>query len=178
MGSRRAKMPQKHRKKLMNLIFWSAGCSLLRAEGFSCSLDVLYGGQRINKLECLIKKDIKNSAVFFFFSFWSSKPWIRIHLKCWILILILWIRFHSSAYCRRTTVPAVGKGRGIPAPTPAALSRSSSTETGQQSPSHRQILFFSSNCFRYHLPVLNKILSSVFRGLKVAIQSWKHLPYS
>jgi hypothetical protein len=36
-GSRRAKMIHKHKKK-------SAGCSLLRAEGFSCSLDVLYGG--------------------------------------------------------------------------------------------------------------------------------------
>ncbi len=24
-------------------LFWRAGCSLLRAEGFSCSLDVLYG---------------------------------------------------------------------------------------------------------------------------------------
>jgi hypothetical protein len=25
-------------------MFWSAGCSLLRTEGFSCSLDVLHGG--------------------------------------------------------------------------------------------------------------------------------------
>ncbi len=25
-------------------MFWSAGCSLLRAEGFFCNLDVLYGG--------------------------------------------------------------------------------------------------------------------------------------
>jgi hypothetical protein len=29
-------------KILRNFIFWSAGCSLLRAEGFFCNLDVLY----------------------------------------------------------------------------------------------------------------------------------------
>ncbi len=39
-GSRRAKMTNKHRKKLINFIVWSAGCSLLRAEGFFCSLDI------------------------------------------------------------------------------------------------------------------------------------------
>ena len=33
----------KNRKKDRIFIFWSAGCSLLRAEGFSCSLGVLYG---------------------------------------------------------------------------------------------------------------------------------------
>jgi hypothetical protein len=38
-GSRGAKMAHKHRKKLLNLISLSAGCSLLRAEIFSCSLD-------------------------------------------------------------------------------------------------------------------------------------------
>ncbi len=32
-------------------LFWRAGCSLLRAEGFSCSLDVLYGDLRISKLK-------------------------------------------------------------------------------------------------------------------------------
>ncbi len=36
---------------------------------------------------------IKFSAVFFVFNFWSSKPWIRIHLKCWIRIQI---RIHNS----------------------------------------------------------------------------------
>ncbi len=40
-GSRRAKITHKNRKKLINLIFWTAGCSLLRAEGVSCSLEVL-----------------------------------------------------------------------------------------------------------------------------------------
>ncbi len=41
-GSRRAKMTHKNRKKYRIFMFWSAGCSLLRAEGFSCSLGVLY----------------------------------------------------------------------------------------------------------------------------------------
>jgi hypothetical protein len=48
-GSRRAKMTHKSRKKLRNFMVWSAGCSLLRAEGFFCSLDVLYGGLGIGK---------------------------------------------------------------------------------------------------------------------------------
>ncbi len=39
--------------------FWSARCSLLRDEDFSCSLDVLYGGQGISKM-----------------LFLSSEPWI------------------------------------------------------------------------------------------------------
>ncbi len=52
--SRRAKMNHKNRQKLRNFMFWSAGCSLLRAEGFICSLDVLYGGLGIGKLQFLI----------------------------------------------------------------------------------------------------------------------------
>jgi hypothetical protein len=43
-GSRRAKMPTKIEKKGRNFQFCSAGCSLLRPEGFSSSLDVLQGG--------------------------------------------------------------------------------------------------------------------------------------
>ncbi len=34
----------KTRKKLINFVFWSAGCSLWTAKGFSYSLDVLYVG--------------------------------------------------------------------------------------------------------------------------------------
>ncbi len=49
-------MTQKNRKKDRIFIFRSAGCSLLRAEGFSCSLGVLYGGLGIGKLQFLIKK--------------------------------------------------------------------------------------------------------------------------
>jgi hypothetical protein len=42
----------------------SIGCSLLRAEGFSCGLGVLYGGLGISKLQFLIKKiKIKLPAV-------------------------------------------------------------------------------------------------------------------
>ncbi len=61
--------PQKLKKKKKNFMFWSAGCSLLRAEGFFCNLDVLYEGTGIGKLWiwCL--------------NFWSSKPWIRIGIQ-------------------------------------------------------------------------------------------------
>jgi hypothetical protein len=45
-GTRRAKLTHKHRKKLINFMFWSAGGSLLRAKGVSGSLDVLYGMPR------------------------------------------------------------------------------------------------------------------------------------
>jgi hypothetical protein len=31
-------------------MFWSVGCTLLRAEGFFCNMDVLYGGLGIGKL--------------------------------------------------------------------------------------------------------------------------------
>ncbi len=48
-GSRRAKMAHRKRKKWRVFMFWSAGCSLLRDEGFSCRLCVLYGGLRISK---------------------------------------------------------------------------------------------------------------------------------
>ncbi len=37
-------MTHKNRKKLRDFLFRSAGCTLLRAEGFFCSLDVLNGG--------------------------------------------------------------------------------------------------------------------------------------
>jgi hypothetical protein len=58
-GSRRAKMARKYRKESINFIFWSAGCSTLRAEGFSCTLDVYYGGLGISKLQFLTKKKKK-----------------------------------------------------------------------------------------------------------------------
>ena len=54
-------------------MFLSAGCSLLRAEGFSCSLSVLYGGLGISKLQFLIKKiEIKFQTINFFSHFRSS----------------------------------------------------------------------------------------------------------
>jgi hypothetical protein len=48
-------------------MFLSTGCSLLRAEGFSCSLGVLYVGLGISKLQFLIKKiKIKFPDIHFF----------------------------------------------------------------------------------------------------------------
>ncbi len=48
-------------------MLFSAGCSLLRAEGFSCSLGVLYGGLGISKWQFLLKEiKIKFPAVNFF----------------------------------------------------------------------------------------------------------------
>jgi hypothetical protein len=49
-------------------MFSSAGCSLLRAEGFSCSLDVLNEGLGKGKLQFLNLKILKNffSCEFFF----------------------------------------------------------------------------------------------------------------
>ncbi len=50
------KNDSKNRRKLRNFMFRSAGCSLLRAEGFSFCLDILYGDLWISKLLFLIKK--------------------------------------------------------------------------------------------------------------------------
>jgi hypothetical protein len=44
----------------------------LRAEGFSCSLDVLYRGLEISTLQFLIKKILFFSAAFFI-NFWSHQ---------------------------------------------------------------------------------------------------------
>jgi hypothetical protein len=59
-------MTHKNRKKSRIFMFLSTGCSLLRAEGFSCSLGVLCGGPGISKLQFLIKKiEIKFPATNF-----------------------------------------------------------------------------------------------------------------
>jgi hypothetical protein len=48
-------------------MFGSDGCSLLRAEGFSCSVGVLYEGLGICELQFLIKKiKMKISSCKFF----------------------------------------------------------------------------------------------------------------
>jgi hypothetical protein len=69
-------------------MFWSAGCSLARAEGFNCIFDVLWRLE-ISKLQFLIKK------IWFFFSCKNltnfghqNKNWVRIRidLKCRIRI--------------------------------------------------------------------------------------------
>ncbi len=59
-GKKRPTNKKKKYKK--NSFFESPGCSLLKAECFSCSLDK-------SKLQFLIKKDKKNPAVFFYFQF-------------------------------------------------------------------------------------------------------------
>ena len=61
-------MTHKSRKVFFKFMFSSVGWPLLRAEGFFCNLDVLYGGLGIGKLP-------------FFFNFWSLKPWIRIGVQ-------------------------------------------------------------------------------------------------
>jgi hypothetical protein len=67
-------MSHKNRKQSRIFMFLSTRCSLLRAEGFSCSLAVLYGGLGISKLQFLIKKiEIKFPAIKFF-NFRSSNP--------------------------------------------------------------------------------------------------------
>jgi hypothetical protein len=59
-------MTHKNRKKSRIFMFLSTGCSLLRAEGFSCSLGVFYEGLGITKLQFLIKKiEIKFPAINF-----------------------------------------------------------------------------------------------------------------
>ncbi len=91
--SRRAKMTNISTKKLKNIMFWSAGCSLLRVEGFFCSLKIFHGG---------LKKGIFQQ--YFLFYFWFSIPWIQIgsgsgsgsvfSLKCWIRIK--WIQIRNT----------------------------------------------------------------------------------
>jgi hypothetical protein len=59
-------MTHKNIKNFIIFIVSSAGCSILRAKGFSCSLDVLYGSLGISNLQFLILKKFFN-----FFNFWS-----------------------------------------------------------------------------------------------------------
>jgi hypothetical protein len=60
-------MTHKNRTKCRIFMFLSTRCSLLRAEGFSCCLGVLYGGLGISKLQFLIRKiEIKFPAINFF----------------------------------------------------------------------------------------------------------------
>ncbi len=68
------KMTHKNRKKYRIFMFWSARCSLLRAEGFSCSLGVLYGGLGISKLQFLIKKINNLISSCKFFSILAHEP--------------------------------------------------------------------------------------------------------
>ena len=66
-----------------------------RAKRFSCSLDIPPLWRTRDKYIAIFnrKKD-KNILSCILFQFWSSKPWMRIHLKCWIWIQ--WIRIHNT----------------------------------------------------------------------------------
>ncbi len=73
-------------------MFWSARCSFLRAKGYSCSLEVLYGGLGISKLQFLIKK-YQNFFSCKFFPYFGHKtldPDLDRYsaMKCWIRIQI------------------------------------------------------------------------------------------
>jgi hypothetical protein len=61
-------MTHKSRKKCVKVHVLSVGWSLLRAEGFFCNLDILYGGLGIGKLQFLIKKNLNFFSVVIFFS--------------------------------------------------------------------------------------------------------------
>ncbi len=68
-------------------MFWSVGCSLLRAEG-SSSLGGLRGGLGIDKLELLIKKTGIFSAWKFYNLHTPHGSGSALTLKCWIRIRI------------------------------------------------------------------------------------------
>ncbi len=76
-------------------MFWSAGCSLLRAEVFSRSLKFPYKGIGISKLQFLIKKYIKKFSAVNFFQFLVGIGSV-FSLKCWIRIRIKWIRIGNT----------------------------------------------------------------------------------
>jgi hypothetical protein len=70
-------------------MFLSSGCSLLRAEGFSCNLDVFYGGLGLSKSQFLIET-ISNfflSCKFFPVGHQSPRSGLVFSLKCRIRIL-------------------------------------------------------------------------------------------
>ncbi len=54
-------------------MFWITGRPFLRAEGFSCSLDVLYGGPVLSKLQFLIKKISNFLSFVIFFQLLATK---------------------------------------------------------------------------------------------------------
>jgi hypothetical protein len=49
-------MFHKSRKKIINFMFCSDGCSLLSVESFFCNLDVLHGGLGIGKSSLFLIK--------------------------------------------------------------------------------------------------------------------------
>jgi hypothetical protein len=82
-------MTHTNRKKF-DVLKYRTGCSLLWAEGFSCSLDIYYEDLGISKLQLMIKK----IHIFFIRKFLKEFLVIRTlgpgpqcsDLKCWIRI--------------------------------------------------------------------------------------------
>ncbi len=66
-------------------MFCSVGWPLLRAEGFFCNLDILYGGLGTGKLQFLIKKKFNFFLAVIFFQFLViialDPDWIRIRIR-------------------------------------------------------------------------------------------------
>ncbi len=96
-GSMWAKMTHKKRKMWRNVLFWSAGCSLLRDRGFSCSLDVPCGSiglhlwsKNVNCFSTVIFKKIASYRISGS-GFWSTLTWNA----------VIWIRIHQG---RSTTI--------------------------------------------------------------------------
>ncbi len=83
-----AQMTHKKRKMSRHVLFWVAGCSLLRDRGFSCSLDILCGSIGINILHFWSKNENCFSSVILkkIASYCISIMWILIliyiDLKC------------------------------------------------------------------------------------------------
>ncbi len=108
-GSRRAQKTHKNRKKLI-VIFWSAGPSLLRADGFS-KLECPLRRPRDKKWQFLIiKNNIKISAVFIssIFGHQTLDPHPD-SLKCWIQIHNTAFRYRRVAYRTITTGIILGQ---------------------------------------------------------------------
>ncbi len=104
-GSRRAKMTHKSRNFFLKFMFWSVGSlgwPLLRAEGFFCNMDVLYGGLGIGKLQFLIKKNLTFFSAVNLFQFLvikaGSGSGLVLSLKCWIRIRMKWMRIRNPAF--------------------------------------------------------------------------------
>ncbi len=83
-GSRSAKITHKGRIFFWNFMFWSAGCSFLRAEGFFSNFDVLYGSLGIG----IAFFDQKKIQLYIFSIFGHKNPGSGsvFSLKCWIRI--------------------------------------------------------------------------------------------
>ncbi len=84
-------------RKISDFMFWSVGCSLLRSEGYPCSLGVLHRGLGITKMLILFKSlDFLSCKIVLV---WSSKRCIRIRIRIRNVIRIrtelkFWIRIH------------------------------------------------------------------------------------